>query len=85
MSNVWQYKQELSDGTYISVSAPGQKMAEQACDYLRRVVRAFIPEVSELGEVEVVGPGPQQNYPPNSSLTQGEIDVTKEEVDAPYE
>jgi hypothetical protein len=47
MHDTYQISQKLSDGTYISVIAPGQQMAHTAFEYLRTVVRATRPEVQE--------------------------------------
>lgn len=57
MQDMFQFSQRLNDGTYISVTAPGQRMADAAFEYLRALVRAARPEVQEveLPELKLVG------------------------------
>lgn len=57
MHGMYQISQKLSDGSYISVTAPGQKMAHTAFEYLRTVVQATRPEVQaqEPPETKLVG------------------------------
>ena len=57
MHDMYQLSQRLSDGTYISLTAPSQKMADAAFEYLRTLVRATRPEVSEVEspQVKLVG------------------------------
>jgi hypothetical protein len=54
---MYQLRQELSDGTYISLTAPGRRLAYAAFDYLRTLTRATNPEVSEVKppELKLIG------------------------------
>lgn len=57
MQDMFQFSQRLNDGTYISVTAPGQRVADMAFEYLRALVRAARPEVQEAEppELKLVG------------------------------
>lgn len=57
MHDMVQLSQRLSDGTYISITAPGRDIAAAAFEYLRTSVRATRPEVQELEppELKLVG------------------------------